>query len=198
MMTVLTDDEMMLRRIFFDARTHHFWLDRAVDDALLTKIWDAARMAPTGANCQPARIVFVRSQEAKERLRPCLSPNNVGKTMAAPVTAVVGYDLDFPNLMPRLYPHVDARSWYLGNEPKTLDTAFRNGSLQAGYLILAARALGLDCGPMGGFDRDQVDAAFFPGGRVKSNLLINLGYGDISKLPPRNPRLTFDEACTVV
>ena len=197
-MTTDTDGEGMLRQIFFDARTHSFWQDRPIEDGLLAKVWEAARMAPTGANCQPARVVFVQSAEAKERLKPCLSPNNVPKTMAAPATAVVGYDLDFPDFLPRLYPQVDARSWYLGNEAKTQDTAARNGSLQAAYLILAARALGLDCGPMGGFDRDLVDAAFFAGRRVKSILLINLGYGDGSKLPPRNPRLSFDEACAVV
>jgi len=197
-MTAVANDDAMLRRIFFDARTPYFWLDQPVDDRLLTRIWETARMAPTGANCQPARIVFVRSREGKERLKPCLTPNNVDKTMAAPVTAVVGYDLDFPDLLPRLYPHVDARSWYRGNDAKTADTASRNGSLQAAYLILAGRALGLDCGPMGGFDREMADAAFFPGGRIKSTLLINMGHGDRSKLPPRNPRLSFDEACKVV
>ena len=156
-------------------------------------------MPPTGANCQPARIVFIKTPDAKARLRPCLSPNNVEKTMAAPVTAAIAYDLDFPDLLPRLYPQAPgARSRYIGEAAKTLDTAFRNGSLQAAYVILAARSLGLDCGPMGGFDRDMVDAAFFPGGRIKSNLLVNLGYGDAAKLPPRSPRLGFDEACKVV
>jgi len=198
-MTDLAEDDSMLRRVFLDARTHYFWSDRRVDDDLLRRIWDLTRMPPTGANCQPTRIVFIKTQDAKELLRPCLSPNNVEKTMAAPVTAVIGYDLDFPDLLPRLYPHVPGfRSRYIGEAKKTFDTAFRNGSLQAAYFILAARSLGLDCGPMGGFDCDMVDAAFFQGGRIKSNLLVNLGYGDAARLPPRSPRLDFDEACKVI
>lgn len=198
-MTLLVEEESMLRRVFLEARTHSAWSDRPVGDDLLRRIWDLARMPPTGANCQPIRIVFIRTPEAKERLRPCLTPNNVEKTMAAPVTAALGYDLDFPDLLPRFYPQVPGfRARFVGEAAMTLDTAFRNGSLQAAYFILAARSLGLDCGPMGGFNPALVDAAFFPGGRVKSNLLVNLGYGDGAKLAPRNPRLDFDEACKLV
>jgi 3-hydroxypropanoate dehydrogenase len=145
----------------------------------------------------PARIVFVRSAAAKERLKPALSAGNVDKTMAAPVTAIIGYDTAFYELLPRLYPQADMRKGFVGNPVAAETAAFRNGSLQGAYLILAARALGLDCGPMSGFDNAKVDAAFFPGGTVKSNFLCNLGYGDPSKLRPRNPRLEFAEACRI-
>jgi 3-hydroxypropanoate dehydrogenase len=184
--------------LFLNARTYSSFLDRPVADDVLRRAWDLARMGPTSANCQPARIVFVRSPEAKEKLKPALAPGNVDKTMAAPVTAIVGQDLKFYDLLPRLFPHADARAWFVGNEPLTLATAFRNSSLQAAYFILACRSLGLDCGPMSGFDATKVDAAFFPDGQVKANLLINLGYGDATGLYPRGPRLEFDEACTVV
>ena len=144
------------------------------------------------------RVVFVRSPEAKAKLQPALIPGNVDKTMAAPVTAIIGHDLEFYEKLPALYPHADARSWFVGNEPLIATTAFRNGSLQAGYFTLALRAVGLDCGPMSGFDNAKVDAAFFAGTAVKSNFLINIGYGDPAKLHGRNPRLEFDEACSVV
>lgn len=193
-----TLDSTALATLFLDARTHSRFLPREVPDDLLRRVWDLARMGPTSANCQPARIVFVRSAEAKQRLRPALAPGNVDKTMAAPVTAIVGHDLEFHESLPRLFPQADARSWFAGNEPLIQATAFRNSSLQGAYVIMAARALGLDCGPMSGFDQALVDAAFFPGGTVKSNFLINLGYGDPAALHPRGPRLEFDEACTVV
>lgn len=191
-------DEAALRQLFLDARTHIAWRDAPVDEATLRRLWDLARMPPTSANCQPVRVVFVTSAAAKEKLRPALMPGNVDKTMAAPVTAVIGHDMAFHEELPRLFPHADARSWFAGNEALIEQTAFRNGTLQGAYLMLAARALGLDCGPMSGFDAAKVDAAFFPEGRVKTNFLCNIGYGDPAALMPRNPRLAFDEACAIV
>ncbi len=190
-------DDKALDQIFREARTHNGWQPRPVDDDTLRQLYDLLKMGPTSANCSPGRFVFVKTPAAKERLRPCLSPNNVEKTMAAPATVIVGYDMEFYEKLPKLFPHTDARAWFVGNPALIESTAFRNSSLQAGYLILAARALGLDCGPMSGFDNAKVDAAFFPGGKIKSNLLVNLGYGDPSKLRPRGPRLTFEEACRV-
>jgi 3-hydroxypropanoate dehydrogenase len=192
-----TIDQQSLRQLFLDARTHMAWTDRPVDDATLRALYDTLRWGPTAANCSPLRIVFVRSREAKEKLRPALSPGNADKTMAAPVTAILGHDLGFPDTLPKLFPHADARSWYAGNDPYIQETAFRNGALQGGYFILAARALGLDCGPMSGFDAEKVNAAFFAGTSVRANFLCNIGFGDASKLHPRGPRLSFDEACRV-
>lgn len=191
-------DDLALDRIFRHARTHSHWLDRPVPESLLREAWDLARMGPTSANCQPLRVVFVRSREAKARLKPALAAGNVDKTMAAPVTAIIGHDLEFHEHLPRLFPHADARSWFAGNEPLIATTAFRNGSLQGAYFILALRAVGLDCGPMSGFDNAKVDKEFFAGTAVKSNFLINIGYGDAGKLHDRNPRMSFDEACVVV
>jgi 3-hydroxypropanoate dehydrogenase len=190
--------ETALDLVFRSARTHTHWLDRPVDDETLRALYDLLRWGPTSANCSPARIVFVRSRQAKERLRPALSAGNVDKTMAAPATAIIGHDLRFHEQLPRLFPHADARSWFAGNDELIRTTAFRNGTLQGAYLIISARALGLDCGPMSGFDNAKVDAAFFPGSTVKSNFLCNLGYGDPAKLHPRSPRLAFDEACRIV
>ena len=155
------------------------------------------KMAPTSANCSPARLVFVRSDEAKAKLKPCLMEGNVEKTMSAPVCVIVGMDMQFYDQLPKLFPHADARSWFAGNDAAIQATAFRNSSLQGAYLIMAARALGLDCGPMSGFDAAAVEAAFFPEGNVKANFLINLGYGDATKVYPRSPRLAFDEACRI-
>lgn len=191
-------DAQALDRMFRQARTHSHWLDRPVPDSLLREAWELARMGPTSANCQPLRVVFVRSPEAKARLKPALIEGNVDKTMAAPVTAIMGHDLDFHEHLPRLFPHADARSWFAGNEPLIATTAFRNGSLQAAYFILALRAIGLDCGPMSGFDNAKVDKEFFAGSAVKSNFLVNIGYGDAGKLYERGPRLGFDEACAVI
>ncbi len=195
-MTAVTDDTT-LDLLFREARTFNTWQDRPVDDGTLHEIWNLARMGPTSANCSPARIVFVRTPEAKERLRPCLAPGNVDKTMAAPVTAIIGNDMEFYERLPALFPHTDARAWFVGNDALIESTAMRNGTLQGGYLILAARALGVDCGPMSGFDQDKVDAAFFSGTKVRTNFLCNLGYGDGSDLFPRSPRLSFDDACRV-
>lgn len=190
--------EAALDTLFLSARTHNAWQDRPVDDALLRRLHDLCRMGPTSANCSPMRVVFVRSAEAKERLRPALSAGNVEKTMAAPVTAVIAYDMRFYEHLPKLFPHADARPWFEGKDDLVAATAFRNGSLQGAYLIMAARALGLDCGPMSGFDAAKVDAAFFPDGRFRANFLCNLGYGDGSQLFPRSPRFDFDEACAII
>lgn len=181
--------------LFTDARTHNGWLDKAVTDDQLHEIYDLMKMGPTSANCSPARIVFVRTPEGKEKLRPTLSSGNVEKTMNAPVTAIVAWDSAFYDRLPELFPHGDARSWFTSSPQLAEETAFRNSTLQAAYLIFACRALGLDTGPMSGFDREKVDAAFFADGRWKSNLLINIGYGDSSKLYDRLPRLPFDDAC---
>jgi 3-hydroxypropanoate dehydrogenase len=187
-----------LDQIFRQARTHRSWTGEAVSDVVLQAAYDLARMAPTSANCSPMRVLFVKSPESKERLKPALSPGNVEQTMTAPVTAIIAYDLQFHDLLPRLHPYADARSWFAGNDGLIRSTAFRNGSLQGAYFIIAARAVGLDCGPMSGFDNPKVDAEFFPEGRVKSNFLCNLGYGDGRRIQPRAPRLEFDEACKII
>jgi 3-hydroxypropanoate dehydrogenase len=185
--------------IFRNARTANGWLDKPVSDVTLQAIYELARLGPTSANCSPARFLFVRSKAGKERLRPALSAGNMEKTLAAPVTVIIGYDLKFYDLLPRLFPHnQEARSWFSGNEEVARTTAIRNGTLQGAYLIIAARALGLDCGPMSGFDNAVVDREFFPGGQVKSNFLCNLGFGDPKFLFPRSPRLEFAEACQVL
>lgn len=187
-----------LEQLFTAARTHNGWLPKEVPNELLELAVDYAKWGPTSANCSPMRIVFVRSPEAKARLSPAMSEANREKTMAAPATAIVAYDLDFPEHLPHLYPATDARSWFVGNEPLIEETAFRNGSLQGAYFLLALRAVGLDCGPMSGFDKAKVDAEFFAGTRVKSNFLINIGYGDPAKLYPRGPRLAFEEIAIIL
>lgn len=175
------------------------WRDEPVGDAVLQELYGLMRLGPTSANCCPARIVFLRSPAAKERLRPALSQGNLAKTLAAPVTAVIGYDTRFYDRMEFLFPHqLQARSWFASSETLARDTALRNGSLQGAYLIIAARALGLDAGPMSGFDNARVDAEFFAGTSVRSNFLCNLGYGDAAELRPRLPRLPFAEACRVL
>jgi 3-hydroxypropanoate dehydrogenase len=185
--------------MYREARTHNKWHDRPVTDAQLRAIYDLMKMGPTTANSQPARILFLRSRAAKERLKPALSAANTPKTMAAPVTAILAYDRQFYDHLPRLFAHNQAaRSWYAGDQAAADIHALRNGSIQGGYFILAARALGLDCGPMSGFDNAKVDAEFFPDGRFKSNFLCNLGYGDPSVLFPRNDRLRFEEACQIL
>lgn len=185
--------------LFNDARTHNVWQARPVEDALLKQVYDLAKMAPTSANCQPMRVVFIKSKEAKEKLKPCLDTGNVEKTMTAPVTAIIARDMEFFKYMGKLFPHAkDARSWFEGNEALIEETSFRNGTLQGAYFIIAARALGLDCGPMSGFNKAKVDEEFFKGTSYKSNFLCNLGHGDASKLFPRSPRFAFDEACEIV
>jgi 3-hydroxypropanoate dehydrogenase len=191
-------DDAALDTLFRTARTHNAWQKKPVSDALLQAVWELAKMGPTSANCSPMRILFVRSAEAKARLVPLLLEGNRAKTLQAPVTAIIGYDIAFYENLPRLFPHTDARAWFVGKPALIATTAFRNGTLQGAYLIMAARALGLDCGPMSGFDNDAVDAAFFPGGTVKSNFLCSLGYGDPAGMLPRHPRLAFDEACKII
>ncbi len=190
-------DPGALDTIFLKARTYNDWSDKPVAASLLEEIWNIARMGATSANCSPARIVFVTSTAAKEKLRPCLMQGNVDKTMAAPATAIIGYDREFYEKLPQLFPHTDARSWFAGNDALIEETAFRNGTLQGAYFMIAARALGLDCGPMSGFDKDMVDKAFFAGTTVRSNFLCSIGYGTEKDLFPRSPRLTFAEACRV-
>ena len=181
-----------------EARTHSVWQPKPVSDELLQQIYDLFKFGPTSANTTPARVIFVKSEATKQRLLPAMAPGNVEKTKTAPVTAIIAYDTEFYEKLPRLFPQADARSWFAGNDALIAETAMRNGSLQGGYLILAARALGLDCGPMSGFDQAKVNTEFFPDGKWKSNFLCNLGYGDASKLHPRNPRLPFDEACRIL
>ena len=194
---MLNDQGMDL--IFREARSHSDWLEKPVSDVTLEALYDLLRLGPTSANCSPARFLFLRTETAKARLRPHLSEGNTDKTMAAPVTAIVGFDLRFYERLEQIFPHnADARSWFEGNDDLVQATAFRNGSLQGAYLIVAARALGLDCGPMSGFDNAGVDREFFPDGDVMSNFLCNLGYGDRALLPPRNPRLEFQQACQVL
>lgn len=199
--------------LFRQARTHSAWLDRPVGDDTLRELYELMKWGPTSANGCPARILFLRTREAKLRLLPALAPGNIDKTMHAPVTAIIAYDIKFYERLPKLFPHVDARAWF-AEAPELADvTARRNSSLQGAYLMMAARAVGLDCGPMSGFDQSKVDHEFFPGGKcgaedfnqeflpdchIKSNFLCNLGYGDPAKLHPRNPRLDFDEACRLL
>jgi 3-hydroxypropanoate dehydrogenase len=191
-------NDAALDQIFRQARTHRSWTNEPVSEVVLQAAYDLARMAPTSANCSPMRIVFVKSPEAKARLKPALSETNVEQTMKAPATAIIGYDLQFYDYLPRLHPYADARSWFVGKDELIRTNAFRNGSLQGAYFIIAARAVGLDCGPMSGFDNAKVDAEFFPDGRIKSNFLCNLGYGDGQRMRPRAPRLEFDETCQIL
>ena len=193
MTTLLDADGQNL--LFGQARTFSTYKPDPVSSDLLRQAWDLARMGPTSVNCQPVRITFIRSAEAKARLKPALAPGNVDKTMAAPVTAIIAHDTAFFESLPRLFPHADARSWFVGNEGFAQITALRNGTLQGAYFILALRAVGLDCGPMSGFDNAKVDEAFFAGTTLKSNFLLNIGHGDAAGLYPRGPRLSFDEAC---
>jgi 3-hydroxypropanoate dehydrogenase len=191
-----------LDTLFREARTHSVWLPTPVSDELLQQVYDLFKFGPTSANGFPGRVVFVKSEAAKARLLPAVSPGNVEKVKTAPVTAIVAYDMEFYQNLPRLFPAVDARSWFVGNDQLIAETAKRNGTLQGAYLILAARSLGLDAGPMSGFDPAKVNAEFFPEGspegKWKANFLCNIGYGDYSKLHPRLPRLTFAEACRIL
>ena len=188
-----------LDQLFLQARTHNAWQDKDVPDSLLQRLVELVKMGPTSANCSPARLVFVKSAEGKERLRPHLSGGNLEKTMQAPVCVIVAYDQKFFDHLPTLFPHnQDAKSWFTSSPEFAEATAFRNGSLQGAYLIMAARSLGLDTGPMSGFDMSGVDKEFFPDGTVKSNFLCNLGYGDPAGLFPRSPRFAFDEMAKIV
>lgn len=190
-------DTAALDQLFRTARSQNAFLDKPVEDSQLHALYELLKWGPTAANTTPARFVFVKSEEAKQKLAPALSEGNLAKTLAAPVTVIVGYDEDFHEKLPYLFPHADAKSWFDGPRENRHEAALRNGSLQGAYLLLAARALGLDAGPMSGFDNAKVDAAFFAGTTVKSNFLINLGYGDPAGVFPRLPRLSFDEAARI-
>jgi 3-hydroxypropanoate dehydrogenase len=192
-------DDAALDLLFRKARSHNGWLDKPVTDALLRQMYELMKWGPTSANCSPARMVFVRTPANKERIRPALSPNNVEKTMTAPVIAIVAYDSRFYEHLPQLFPrNPQVAELFASNAALAATTAFRNGTLQGGYFLLAARAVGLDCGPMSGFDNAKIDAEFFPDGRFKSNFLCGLGHGDAAKVLPRSPRLAFEEACTLL
>jgi len=185
-------------QLFLKARTHKAWLPGEIPEETIRELYEVTRWGPTSSNTCPARIVFLRSAASKERLLPSLSPGNREKSRSAPVVALIAYDTQFYEKLPKLAPHADTRSWFAGKPDLIEETAFRNGSLQGGYFILAARALGLDCGPMSGFDAAKLEAEFFPDGRWKINFVCNLGHGDPSKLFPRAPRLDFEEACRVL
>lgn len=192
-------NDTTLHTLFLDARTHNGWREKPVTDEQLQQIYDLMKWGPTSANSSPARIVFVNSPEAKEKLLACMNSGNVEKTRAAPVTAIIGMDMEFYEKLPKLFPHnPDARSWFVGDEEGIRTTAMRNSSLQGGYFIMAARAVGLDCAPMSGFNADKVNETFFNGTSVRVNFVCSIGYGDTSKLHPRGPRLSFDEACQIV
>ena len=193
-----TIEAQSLAQLFTEARTHNVFRDKPVSDELLQKAIELAKMGPTSANQSPLRVLFLRSTAAKERLRPALAPGNLDKTMSAPVVAVTAFDEQFYDHLPFLMPHRDMRSYFSGDPVKAARSAFQNGTLQVAYLILALRAVGLDTGPMTGFDNAKVDAEFFPEGHVKSNVLINIGYGDHEKLLPRSPRFSFDQIAKII
>lgn len=196
-MTSLNQDA--LNQLFLEARTYNSWSDQPVSEAQLKQIFDLLKMAPTAANCSPARFHFIKSDAAKARLKPCLADGNVEKTMAAPVCVIIAQDMEFYEYLPKLFPHTDARSWFAGNDDAITDTANRNALLQGAYLILAARAVGLDCGPMSGFDADAINAEFFADTpNIQANFICNLGYGTAEGLHERSPRFTFDDACAIL
>ena len=184
-------------QLFDNARSHNEFAAAAIPEATLRQLYDLLKWAPTSANCSPARFIFVATPEAKARLLPAMSPGNLEKTKQAPVSVIIGMDMAFYDKLPQLFPHADAKSWFVGNEAMIAATAFRNSSMQGAYLIMAARSLGLDCGPMSGFDAAKVDAEFWAGSSVKTNFIVNLGHGDASKLFSRSPRLSFEEACQI-
>ncbi len=191
-------DDRSFDILFREARTYNSWMPDEVSDVLIRAVYDLMKFGPTSANCCPARFVFVKSPEAKARLKPHLDAGNAEKTMAAPLTAIVAYDLKFYDHLPKLFPHTNARSWFVGKEEAIRQAAFQNGTLQGAYLMLAARGLGLDCGPMSGFNQAGVKAEFFADNDCWPNFLCNIGYGDAKDMFPRNPRLSFDEACKII
>lgn len=191
-------DQAAFEQLFLEARTQNAWKEGEVSDETLRRLFDIVKMGPTSANCSPARYVFVKSPEAKERLKPHLSGGNLEKTMSAPVTVIIANDMEFYEHLPKLFPHTDAKSWFTSNDDLIRETAFRNATLQGGYMIIAARALGLDCGPMSGFDQAGVDEEFFKGTTYKSNFILNLGHGDPSALFPRSPRFEFDDVASIL
>ena len=191
-------DEEALNLVFGEARSMNGWQDKDVSDAMIHSLYDLTKMGPTSTNCSPARFVFVKSEAEKVKFEPALLPNNISKVMTAPVVAIIGYDLDFSDHMTKLFPHMDVAPMYKGNDEMNLSTAFRNSSLQGAYLIMVARALGLDCGPMSGFNNQLVDETFFSDSNIKSNFLCCIGYGDSTKIFQRLPRLDFDEVCKII
>jgi len=191
-------DNNALDILFRNARSYNSWQDKTVSDEQLITLYELMKWGPTSANSCPARLVFVKSDEGKQKLKDCLDEGNVEKSMTAPVVAIIGMDMEFYEKLSILFPHTDAKSWFVGKPEKIHETAFRNSSLQGAYLMLAARSLGLDCGPMSGFDSTRLEAAFFPGGKVKANFICAIGYGSEDKLYPRGPRLEFDETCQIV
>ncbi len=191
-------NENALNTIFKEARTHSSWQDKNIEDSVLKEIYDLSKMGPTSANCMPMRVVFIKTKTEKEKLKQCLAEGNIDKTMSSPVTAIIAQDMEFYEKLPKLFPHTDAKSWFVGKQDYIEETAFRNSSIQGGYFIIAARSLGLDVGPMSGFDRKKCDELFFTGTKIRSNFLCNLGYGIKEKLYPRGPRLSFDEACKII
>ncbi len=191
-------DQATLAQLFTSARSQNGWLDQAVSDEQCQAIYDLMKWGPSSANCSPARLIFVKSEQQKHKLVACMAEGNQEKVKAAPVTVIIGMDMEFYEKLPQLFPHTDARSWFAGNADLIQSTAFRNSSLQGAYLMIAARALGLDCGPMSGFDAEKINHEFFPDGKVKVNFVCGLGYGDSSKLFARSPRLSFEQACQIV
>ena len=190
--------QVTTERLFTEARTQNGYKPTPVSDAALRALYDLLKWGPTSANCSPARFLFVRTTPAKDKLIACLNPGNVNKVREAPVTAIIGMDMAFHDKLPFLFPHTDAKAWFEGNQAKIAETAFRNSSLQGGYFIVAARTLGLDCGPMSGFDAAKMDAAFWAGTTVKTNFICTLGEGDPAKVFARSPRLPFEEACRLL
>ena len=191
-------DEEALNLIFGEARSMNGWQDKDVSDAMIRSLYDLTKMGPTSTNCSPARFVFVKSEAEKVKFEPALLPNNISKVMTAPVVAIIGYDLDFSDHMTKLFPHMDVAPMYKGNNEMNVSTAFRNSSLQGAYLMMVARAMGLDCGPMSGFNNQLVDETFFSDTNIKSNFLCCIGYGDSTKIFQRLPRLDFDEVCKII
>ncbi len=183
--------------LFRDARTHNGWEEKPVSSTHIRAIYELLKWAPTSANCSPARFIFVTSDEGKAKLKPCLAEGNVEKSMSAPLTVIIGHDLKFHDHLPKLFPHADAKSWFAGNDGLVNETAFRNATLQGAYLMMAARSLGFDCGPMSGFDKEKVDTAFFSNTSIKSNFLCNIGHGTSENLFPRSPRFNFEDTCRI-
>jgi 3-hydroxypropanoate dehydrogenase len=191
-------DEEGLNLIFGEARSMNGWQNKAVSDVMIHSLYDLVKMGPTSTNCSPARFIFVKSEAEKAKLESALLPNNIPKVMTAPVVAIIAYDLDFSDHMTKLFPHMDVAPMYKGNEEMNVSTAFRNSSLQGAYLMMVARAMGLDCGPMSGFDNQLIDETFFSDTNIKSNFLCCIGYGDSTKIFQRLPRLNFDEVCKII
>ena len=191
-------DQNVLDTLFLTARSQNGWSDQTLPEGIIQEIYELTKMGPTTANSCPGRFIFIQSDDAKERLKQCLSPGNVDKSMTAPAVVIFAMDMEFYEKLPQLFPHDDARSWFAGNDKKIEENAFRNSSLQAAYFMIAARSLGLDCGPMSGLDYDKFNQEFFPDGKTKCNFICGIGYGDENKVFDRLPRLTFDEACQVL